>query len=284
MFDKKGLVLCADDFGLSRGIDVAVVDLVRRGRLSAVSCMVGGSDFEAGAAELAALSDRTDIGLHLTLTDLAPLGAMPKFAPGGEPPTIETLIRRALAGRLDYTEISAEIGRQVDRFVAVIGRPPDFVDGHQHCHVLRTVRRALLDQVRARRRFGARLWIRSCHEPLAEIRRRRIEVPKTAFIALLSRGMAKQARAAGAETNDSFRGVTGFGTRPSFRTAMQRFLAGAGDRPLIMCHPAAPGHPADPTDAIMPARLGEYDYLGGEHFPADLDAAGRRVVRFAQLV
>lgn len=280
MFDKKRLVLCADDFGLSRGVDSAILDLVERGRLSAVSCMVAGSDCAAGGAELARLADRTDIGLHLTLTDLAPLGPLPATMPGGVVPTIGTLIGKALAGRIAYAETKAEIGRQLARFTEIFGRPPDFVDGHQHCHVLPGIRRALIEEVAALTGRGHRMWLRSCAEPFTAIRRRGIEVPKTSFIAFLSRGMGDDARRAGAAANDSFRGVTSFAPEPSFRACMQRFLTGAGSVPLVMCHPAAGGHPADPTDAIMPARLREYAHLGSDAFPADLDAAGIRIGRF----
>lgn len=290
MFDKKILVLCADDFGLSAGIDAAILDLVRAGRLSAVSCMVGGADFAAAAPALVAAAaepaspvagavpmPRAEIGLHLTLTDLAPLGAMPKTAPDGRPPTIGALIHRSYTGRLVPAEIAAEVRRQIARFREVVGRGPDFLDGHQHCHVLPAVRRAVLDEVRAGAFDGPGFWIRSCEEPIGAIRHRRIEVAKAGFIALLSKGLAASARRSGARTNDSFRGVTNFRADPPFREAFRTFLTGPGRHPLVMCHPGFDGWPPDPTDAIMPARLREAAYLTGADLPADLDAAGVRI-------
>lgn len=287
MFDKKILVLCADDFGLSAGIDAAILDLVRAGRLSAVSCMVGGTDFAAAApaltaaaaepASLAAPAARAEIGLHLTLTDLAPLGPMPKTAPDGRPPTIGALIHRSYTGRVAPAEIAAEVRRQIARFREVVGRPPDFVDGHQHCHVLPAVRRAILEEVRGGAFDRPGFWIRSCEEPIGAIRHRRIEVPKASFIALLSKGLATSARRSGARANDSFRGVTNFRPDPPFREAFRAFLTGPGRHPLVMCHPAFDGWPPDPTDAIMPARLREAAYLTGPDFATDLDAAGVRI-------
>lgn len=282
MFDKKILVLCADDFGLSAGIDAAILDLVRAGRLSAVSCMVGGADFAAAAPALVeaaapAGEGRAEIGLHLTLTDLAPLGPMPKTAPDGRPPTIGALIHRSYTGRLAPAEIAAEVGRQIARFRDMVGRGPDFLDGHQHCHVLPAVRRAVLDQVRAGALDRPGFWIRSCEEPIGSIRHRRIEVAKASFIALLSKGLAAAARRAGARSNDSFRGVTNFRPAPPFREAFRAFLTGPGRHPLVMCHPAFDGWPPDPTDAIMPARLREAAYLTGRDLLADLDTAGVRI-------
>jgi predicted glycoside hydrolase/deacetylase ChbG (UPF0249 family) len=189
------------------------------------------------------------------------------------------MIRRAHSRALRYSEIEAEVGRQIAAFGEIFGRMPDFVDGHQHVHVLPVVRRALLDQVAAGR-LPPGTWIRSCAEPLGEIRRRGIEVPKTSFIALLSRGLAGDAERVGAMANDSFRGVTNFRPDPPFRTAFRAFLAGRGKRPLIMCHPALPGYAPDPTDTIAEARLREHAYLGSDALLEDLDAARAAIGRF----
>ena len=55
---KRGIVICADDFGLSAGIDAAVIDLIGNGRLSATSVMVAGPDAAVSAAALLARRDR----------------------------------------------------------------------------------------------------------------------------------------------------------------------------------------------------------------------------------
>src|SRR3954471_14378749 len=64
--------LCADDYGLTEGVNRAIRDLISRGRLNATSVMVVGAAI--GRAEVAALqetaatSPRCAIGLHATLT------------------------------------------------------------------------------------------------------------------------------------------------------------------------------------------------------------------------
>ncbi|MEJ1159051.1 ChbG/HpnK family deacetylase [Prosthecomicrobium sp. N25] len=279
MNSNRNIVLCADDYGLSRGVDAAVLDLVDRGRLSAVSCMVAGRSLKETAGDLAALADRTEIGLHLTLTDLPPLGPMPGLLARGRP-DIGGLIRRSHARALQYPEIEAEVRRQIAGFEEIFGRSPDFVDGHQHVHVLPVIRRALLDQVRTGR-LPATTWLRSCAEPLREIRRRGIEVAKAGFIAVLSRGLAEGAVRAGARANDSFRGVTNFRPDPSVRAAFKAFLTGPGERPVVMCHPGRAGWDWDPTDLIPDARQREYAYLASDAFPEDLAEAGARLGRMA---
>jgi len=272
------LHLCADDFGLSDGVDLAILDLIRRGRLSATSCMVGAPALAGHAHELNDLGALADIGLHLTFTDLPPRGPMPSLCPDGRPPSLRTLMQRAFTNGLAYREIKAEIGRQIDRFVTLFGRPPDFVDGHQHVHLLPTIRRALFDHYRDGH-LPPTTAIRNCAEPAPAILRRGIEVPKTLFIAGLSFGLARAARSLGIATNDSFRGVTAFHVDRPFGPTFRRFLTGPGRRPLAMCHPGLPDMPPHATDAIAAARPLEYAYLAGEDFAADLAAAGIEIRR-----
>lgn len=275
----RDLVLCADDFGLSKAIDDAILALIAADRLTATGCMVGGSDFLADAPRLAALAERADIGLHFALTDLSPLAAMPTFAPDGLPPTLRSVLVRAFTGRLPYGEIKAEIGRQVGRFQEAFGRAPDFVDGHQHVHLLPVVRAALLASFEDGTLDPRRTWLRDCHEPATSILRRGVEVPKTLFVSALSWGLARAARRRGIRVNDGFRGITGFAADQSYRERFSSFLTGAGARPLVMCHPAMGNRPAVAGDPIAGARLDEYAYFSGDRFPADLAAAGVRLVR-----
>lgn len=64
--------LCADDYGISPGVNRAIRDLIERGRLNATSVMVVGpaierSEVEALQASVKA-SRRCAIGLHVTLS------------------------------------------------------------------------------------------------------------------------------------------------------------------------------------------------------------------------
>ena len=64
--------LCADDYGISPGVNRAIRDLIGRGRLNATSAMmVGpaiGRDEVSALQEVAASRSRCAIGLHATLT------------------------------------------------------------------------------------------------------------------------------------------------------------------------------------------------------------------------
>ncbi|MER2604363.1 MAG: ChbG/HpnK family deacetylase [Siculibacillus sp.] len=264
--------MCADDFGHSEDVDVAVIDLAERGRLTAAGCMVGGPAFAADAPRLVALADRIDMGLHFALTDFLPLGPMPGLTDGARPPSLKTVLTRALTGRLPYEEIKAEIGRQVGRFREITGRDPDFVDGHQHVHVFPTVRAALFACFDEGVLDARRTWLRDCAEsPIAAIRRG-IEVPKVLFISALSAGFGRAARRRGIRVNDGFRGITAFDPAQVERL-FPKFLEGEGRAPLVMCHPATTAIPAPAGDPIAAARRAEWAYLASERFAADLARA-----------
>ena len=79
-----GVIVCADDFGLTDGVSRAIKNLVQSQRLSAVSCMVEGLSFQKYAADLKKFHNSIDIGLHLTLTDQRTYAYLPTLAPNGE--------------------------------------------------------------------------------------------------------------------------------------------------------------------------------------------------------
>lgn len=279
MPEPRDIVLCADDFGMAADIDDGILSLIERGRLSATGCMVAGPAFAVDAPRLRAHADRIDVGLHFCLSDLPVLGHVPSLGvPDGTAAELGAVLQRAFMGKLDYDEIRAEIARQVDRFHAVMGRRPAFVDGHQHVHVFPVVRRALFSLFDDGTLHPGETWIRDCADRPLGILKRGVSAPKTLFIAALSAGIARAARARGIATNTAFRGITDFSGNPPFADLARKFLADAPDGTLMMCHPASPALAAPANDPIAAARRREYAYLSGNAFLEDLADADVRLV------
>src|SRR5262249_1704431 len=69
---RRHIWLCADDYGISPAVNVAIRDLVVRGRINATSVMVIAPNFNRSEAVslniLNASETRVAIGLHVTLT------------------------------------------------------------------------------------------------------------------------------------------------------------------------------------------------------------------------
>ncbi|WP_246337217.1 ChbG/HpnK family deacetylase [Azospirillum oleiclasticum] len=272
------VILCADDYGLAPGVGESIRELIGKGRLSATSCMTVCPFWPEEAERLKPLADRADIGLHLTLTDHSPLGAMPGLAPSGRLPPLKALMGRAFAGQLDAREVAGEVERQVAAFTAAFGRPPDYIDGHQHVHQLPTVREAVATALA--RLPGA--YVRLCGEPRRAILRRGVSVPKALLISELGGGLAALARAAGIPANDGFRGVYDFSGSIPFGALMPRFLDPPAARPLVMVHPGIPDDALRRADPVVDQRLVEHEYLRGDAFGTLLTARGLRPARFRE--
>eukprot|EP01037_Dinobryon_pediforme_P008005 gene8005-8079_t len=142
--------ICADDFGLETGINEGILALVAQGRLSAVSCLAQGQYFSRDSAALASMD--VDIGLHLNFTEALTGSDLSLPVP--------RLILQAYSHALSTARIRAQIDQQLDRFDALVGRSPDFVDGHEHVHQLPVIRDALLTALKHRYPKQA-IWLRS---------------------------------------------------------------------------------------------------------------------------
>lgn len=279
------LLLCADDYGLAPGVNAAIRDLIAQGRLTATSVMSLCPHWRSGADALRELKGKADVGLHFTLTDQPPLGAMPTLAPDGRLPPLGRLMGWAYRGKLNgpvaRVEIRDELSRQIDAFTDAWGGPPDYIDGHQHIHQLPGVREAVVEALAALPGAPPGPYVRLCGEPVTAVLRRGVAVPKTLLIGGLGGGLRRMVRARGIPANDRFAGVYDFAGNRPFADLMSRFLDGIGGRTLVMVHPGLPDEELRRVDTLVEPRRTEYDYLRGPEFAALLEARNIRLTRFA---
>jgi predicted glycoside hydrolase/deacetylase ChbG (UPF0249 family) len=264
--------LCADDYGLSPGVNRAIRDLIERGRLNATSVMMVGPAIgrdEASALEASAAdSPRCAIGLHATLTaPFRPLTMHFQPLDGGMFPSFPKLLRAGLLRRLDPEIIHAELMVQLAAFSELFGRAPDFVDGHQHTQLFPVVRDAFLTAVK---QAAPNAWIRQGggRQPLA----RRLGAPKALFLDLLSAQFRRRASRADVAFNPAFAGAYDFSRQPDFGVLMRQFLDGLPEDGLIMCHPGFVDETLLGLDPLTTQREHEHAFLAGERFPELLAA------------
>jgi predicted glycoside hydrolase/deacetylase ChbG (UPF0249 family) len=274
--ERRPIVLCADDYGMSPGVSRGILDLARAGRISATGSMTNLPAFRGEAARLREWDGRIGLGLHLTLTAGAPLGPMPRLAPAGRLPPLGRLLRLSLAGGLDGEEVRAEIERQLDAFAQALGRAPDFVDGHQHVHVLPGVRGALLAALAARNLAG-RVWLRDPGDRLRAILARPAG-PKALLVRNLAAGFRSAAARAGFPTNRGFSGFSDFRPGEGFAAGFERAFAALGPAPLVMCHPGHVDEGLRALDPVVESRPAELAYLASDRFAAFLEREGLRLV------
>jgi predicted glycoside hydrolase/deacetylase ChbG (UPF0249 family) len=271
---SRRIWLCADDYGLSPGVNRAIRDLIERGRLNATSAMVVGPaigrDEVAALAAVAAERPRCAIGLHVTLTaPFRPLTMHFQPLDGGMFPGFANLLGAGLLRRLDPEIIQAELAVQLAAFGDLFGRAPDFVDGHQHAQLFPQVRDAFLAAVK---QAAPDAWVRQSgrQQPLA----RRFGTPKALVLDLLSAQFRRRALRAEIAFNPGFAGAYDFSRQPDFGVLMRQFLEGIPEDGLIMCHPGFVDETLVSLDPLTVQREHEHAFLGGEHFPPLLAANG----------
>lgn len=262
------VMLCADDYAMTDGISRGIEQLAAAGRLSATSAIVTGRHWPMHARRVDRLRHHVQVGLHLNLTLGRPLTRMAGVAPGGELPGLRHLLIGSLSRRIDANEIRSELRAQFQAFSDHAGRPPDFVDGHQHVHVLPIVRDALL-AVLAEVDPDRRLWVRDPHDGLGAILARGREIAKASVLALLAAGFGRAVARAGWRTNHGFAGVSAFDRRVDYAIELDRFFVAAGPDHLIMCHP---GHVDAELATLDPVRDRRADELDAISRHADLQA------------
>lgn len=109
---SRKLIVNADDFGASPGINRGILECHRNGILTSASLMVTG----AAAEEAAALSrehPELAVGLHWDVI-------------GEDEREFDTS---------DGAAVRDELEAQLDRFIKLMGRPPTHVDSHRHMHL-----------------------------------------------------------------------------------------------------------------------------------------------------
>jgi predicted glycoside hydrolase/deacetylase ChbG (UPF0249 family) len=264
--------LCADDYGLSPGVNRAIRDLIGRGRINATSVMVVGPaisrDEVSALRNVAANSARCAIGLHVTLTaPFRPLTMHFQPLDGGMFPSLSKLLRAGLARRLDPEIIHAELTVQLAAFNEMFGRAPDFVDGHQHAQLFPGVRDAFLSAVKG---AAPDAWVRQSgrRAPLTQ----RLGPPKALLLDILSAQFRRRAVRAGIAFNPAFAGAYDFSRQPDFSALMRQFLDRLPEGGLIMCHPGFVDDILVELDPFTTQREHEHTFLGGEHFPRLLTA------------
>lgn len=249
------IIVVADDYGLSPGVSQAIRLLAAAKRISATSAIVTRPAWRTDAAALTALRDTIATGLHVNLTLGAPLSGVSALAPAGTLPSRGHLIAKALTGRLDRTAVRSEIAAQLDAFSGAIGAPPDFIDGHEHMHVLPGVRQTLFALLAER--YPRRTILVRDPTPTDGARSLKARVLKG-----LARRMQRDCRMAGLICNDRFGGVTDFAATTA--AVARDFDAAAtigGWRPIVMCHPGFVDSELQRLDAVTARRQIEFDQL-----------------------
>ena len=159
------LIVNADDFGLTPGVNRAIVELHRDGVLTSATLMANAAATEDAVA-IAGSTSSLGVGCHVVLVDGEPMlpveqiGTLADATTGKLQPKLGGFLRQLVTGHIREAEIEAEAAAQIDSLHRR-GVRLSHVDTHKHTHMFPAVLRPVL---RAARAAGIRA-VRNPFEP-----------------------------------------------------------------------------------------------------------------------
>lgn len=258
----KRLIVNADDFGFTSGVNRAVVRAFKTGIVTSTTIMANGEAFE-DAIELARANPGLGVGCHLAVVGGRPVAPQADIGSlmdsgGVLPKSLTRLMFKLARGSVSTDELIIEFRAQLQRVVQT-GIRLTHLDTHKHSHTHPKVMQALA-------RVAAEFGIKSVRNPFEKPFGLKRSLPLSdwahlkqyALSAAISPGaiqFKRLARANGLKTPDRFFGVhlTGMLDSAAIQSIMMTLEEGTAE---LMCHP------------------GEYD--------ADLESAHTRLKRERQ--
>ena len=128
---KKKLIVNADDFGQSPGINSGIIKAHEQGIVTSASLMVR-YPAAAAAADYARNNNKLGIGLHIDLGEWI-------FLEGDWKPLYEVVSINNIKA------VEDEITQQLNYFYKLMGRNPTHIDSHQHVHKREYLRPVFLE-------------------------------------------------------------------------------------------------------------------------------------------
>jgi predicted glycoside hydrolase/deacetylase ChbG (UPF0249 family) len=142
----KRLIVNADDFGRTSGINEGILEAHHRGIVTSATLMVGGSAALA-AAQAVSRFPQLGVGLHLCLTGshpTLPAKQIPSLVDGeGKLPRSPDELKNP-----DPQDVMAELSNQLRIFFRLLGRLPTHLDTHHHVHRHPVVLEAVIELAR----------------------------------------------------------------------------------------------------------------------------------------
>jgi chitin disaccharide deacetylase len=238
----RRLIINADDFGLTHGVNRAIAESHVHGVVTSTTLMANSGAFDE-AVQLAKSNKDWSVGCHLVLVDGEPLidpGRIPTLIAGRDSHKfrdgIGILALRSVAGRVDSDQVEAESVAQIRKLQAN-GINVSHIDTHKHTHIFPAVLEGIL---RAARICGVSAVRNPFESFAADFARTRKQLWKrylqVRFLRRLASPFRKAVQKAGMRTPDGTLGivVTGHLDRQLFQGIAENIPEGTWE---FVCHP-----------------------------------------------
>ena len=127
---KKKIIINADDFGLTIGVNEGIIEAFKNGVLTSTTLMVN-QPYAKEAVELSKKNPKLGVGMHMTFDKGKALtGVSTLTDENGNLKNSKTLLEQGIEEDF-YKEILA----QYKEFKKLMGKEPTHVDSHHHIHM-----------------------------------------------------------------------------------------------------------------------------------------------------
>jgi hopanoid biosynthesis associated protein HpnK len=270
----KRLIINADDFGLTAGVNRSIIELYRASALTSTTLMAEAAA-TSEALSLASSSTALGVGCHVVLVDgkpVLPARQLPTLvdpATGRFRTSLGKFVKDLFSGHIRPEEIEAEAGAQIARLKA-LGLQLTHIDTHKHTHMFPRVLRPLLkaartNSIRAIRNPFEPAWSVSATADAPLLRRLQVQILRRfqpAFRATVER--------AGLATTDGAIGVLATGTlnTSSLASLLRAIPEGTWE---LVTHPGENDESlANAGTRLLVSREVEHAALRATTFPPDV--------------
>lgn len=279
---SKSLIVNADDFGWSSGVNRGIVDACRNGILTSTTAMVNFPAF-SDAAGMSRDTPELGVGLHINVVH-GPPACKPSDIPtlvdsSGAFPGPNQALRRLLLGTVSTRELDLELNCQLRRFREEFGEPTH-LDSHKHMHIFGALVPALT-------RLSRKLEVPRVRCPIERISMLPPSMTKLKSLILTCFGTRARRSflEAGISTTEHFAGALESHslTSSTCHSIVDGLQAGTTE---LMCHP---GYLSDDDHDVIPGvaatqyREGQMQMLLDPSLKEHIIKQGVKLIHFGQL-
>lgn len=283
----KSLIVNADDFGMTAGVNRAVIEAHARGIVTSTTVMANMPAFD-DAVQLAKAHPSLGVGLHFNITQGSPVAEASRVSsllnPRGEFfGTSTALLRQMLMGRLRVTDIEIELRAQIEKALQA-GLRLTHVDSHKHFHALPLVGEVIARVIGDYGIHAVRLPREQWRFPRQNRSAKLLKQSLGALaLAQLCRWSESKLRRAGVKTSDAFFGVTqtGFWSKSWLLDLIATLPEGVSE---LMTHPGYDDAELRRANTrLLESRATEFSLLTDPEIVAAVGESGVRLISYAQL-
>lgn len=282
----KKLIINADDFGLSKGVNHGILSGFRNGIVTSATLLANMNYFDH-AVQIAKENPDMPIGVHLNLSWGKPVtssASVPSLvnSNGYFLKSSAIFAKRYFGGQVSIPEVCLEFRNQVSR-ISDAGINPTHLDTHKHLHCLPGIMKALISTATEFKIDKIRLPL---EKNIIHNMNHKLSIPKLSwkacFARLLCTNQQKLLQNSGIRTTDHFTGITHMNCL-NIRVIKKILLNLKDGVTEIMCHPGYMDNDLREISKIPPCRDIELEALKAAELKDCINTLNIQLISYSEL-